>query len=856
MVSLVLVSHSRPLAEALVPLIREMATDEVAIAIAAGTGENRDAFGTDATDIMQAIASVDTGDGVLVLGDMGSALLSTDMALELLPDDLRSRTRLISAPFVEGALAAAIQASMGNAVDDVAREARQALAQKQQHVGDSDDAPDTEEGSAPDASPAVSEGAATGDSYDDAPEHTTEVELTNLHGLHARPAAQLVRTASQFSAVVTVKRLEDNRAPVSATSISSVSTLGARRGNRLQITARGPDAEEALQALSNLITHGFDDDTPATESGGATPQHEAPADRSTLPDDGAVAGLPVHAGTAVAPAARLHTALPDLPTTQNGSPEAEWAALQNALKLVQRDLRMQARRGARNVQGILEAQALLLEDDALLSAARTRITESDEPAPLAWARATEALAEEYASLGDAYMQARANDVRDVGRRVVLELLDDAADVVSLPDRPLILVADDLPPSVVPHLDPEQVRGVVCTGGNPTGHNAILLRGRGIPSVFGVGAALQHVDNNTLLGLDGGTGHVWVDPPPKRVEQLESKRRQADERTAVYLAEAHDPATTTDGTVVTVSANISHPSEAETAAERGAEGVGLLRTEFLFGDTPEPPSEEEQLEALKTVAAPFKKAPVTVRALDAGGDKPLPYLSFPDEANPFLGMRGIRVLLRHPELFRTQLRAVLRASASHNVRLMLPMVATLSEIRKTRSLLQSVRAALNHVGTLYAANIPVGIMVETPASAVAVAQLASHVDFFSIGTNDLVQYVMAADREHADLAALSDALHPPVLQLIRQVVEAAGDRPVSICGEAAADPEAIPVLVGLGIRNLSVNAEALPATKALIRALSLSDLTALAKRALVQDGAPEVRALAREALPAAFAPDEQ
>ena len=842
MVSLVLVSHSRALADALIPLIREMAAEDVAIAVAAGTGDEGADTGTDATAIFEAIQRVDKGDGVLVLGDMGSALLSTDVALELLPDDLRQRTRLVSAPFVEGALAAAVQASMGGDLDTVAREARQALAQKQQHVGDSDT------GSTPDPDSAASTSKTR---FKDAPEHAIEVELTNLHGLHARPAAQLVRTASKFEAAITIKRLEDDRPPVSATSISSVSTLGARRGNRLQIAARGPESEEALQALGTLIKEGFEDDSASPESGSSASQAEASTERVQEPSDGAVTGLAVHAGTAVAPAARLHTALPDLPTTQEQPPEDEWDTLQTALKMVQRDLRMQARRGGKDVQGILEAQALLLEDDALLDAAHERIADANEPAPLAWAQVTEALAQEYANLGDAYMQARANDVRDIGRRVVLELLDDASEVLSLPDGPLVLVADDLPPSIVPHLDPDQVHGVVCTGGNPTGHNAILLRGRGIPTVFGVGTALQHVDNGTILGLDGGTGHVWVDPPRQRVKKLESKRREADKRAAAYRAEAQRAATTTDGTTVTVTANISHPSEAATAVERGAEGVGLLRTEFLFGDTQEPPSEEEQLEALKTVASPFEKAPVTVRALDAGGDKPLPYISFPEESNPFLGMRGIRVLLRHPELFRTQLRAVLKASASHNIRLMLPMVATLDEIRQTRRLLQSVRAALNHTGTLYAANMPVGIMVETPASAVTVAQLAPHVDFFSIGTNDLVQYVMAADREHADLANLSDTLHPPVLHMIRQVVEAAGSRPVSVCGEAAADPEAIPVLVGLGIRNLSVNAEALPATKALIRALDMKDMKALAKQALNQDGAPDVRALAREALPDAF-----
>lgn len=841
MVSLVLVSHSQALADALVPLIREMAKDDVQIAVAAGAGDDGTSFGTDAVAIMQAIESVDSPDGVLVLGDMGSALLSTDTALDLLPEDTRARTRLLSAPFVEGAMAAAIQASMGSPVDDVVREAMNALAQKQRHVGDADaDAP------SPTGIPSEEE--------DDDDAEAVVATLVNPHGLHARPAAQLVRVAGAYDATVTISREDDDHAPVSATSISAVSTLGAQQGDTIRLTAHGPDANAALSALHALIDDGFGEEEGLGAAGDAPPDipnHFPDRSQSAVPDDGVVHGIPVQAGTAVAPAARFDAALPDLPDTQTAPPQDIWEGLRVVLVSVRGELGVQAQGNDTSAAGILEAQALLLDDDALLNDARRRILDEGMPAARAWHAATEALAERYAALDNEYLQARADDVRDVGRRVILELLDEPGDALSLPDDPCILLTDALPPSVVPHLDPERVRGVVCTGGSPTAHNAILLRGQGIPAVFGVGAALQQVNEGTVLGLDGGAGRVWIDPPPDRIEHLEDARKAAVEQAQAHREAAHDPATTTDGTTITVQANVSQPNDARDAVDQGGEGVGLLRTEFLFGDAETPPSEDDQITALAAAARPFTH-PVTVRALDAGGDKPLPYLTFPNEDNPFLGIRGIRVLLRHPELFKTQLRALLRAGADHPMRLLLPMVDTPDEVEQALHLLETARASLSDANIPYAKELPVGIMIETPASALAVEDLAAQVDFFSIGTNDLVQYVMAADRGHAGLSKLSDVLHPPVLRLIQRTVQQAQGVPVSVCGEAAAQPMVIPVLVGLGVSSLSVRPSAIPSTKALIRTLRHDDTETLATEALRCARVSEVRTLVRQALPVEFA----
>jgi phosphocarrier protein FPr len=825
-----------------------MASAEVRIAIAAGIDDAGEAFGTDAMAIVEAIQAVDTGDGVLVLGDVGSALLSTDTALEFLSDELRSRTRLTAAPLVEGALSAAVQASMGSPLSTVAAEAEQALQQKQQHVADG------ETDAAPTPDDATSTAAAV------APDalHIEET-LRNAHGLHARPAAKLVRLAGQFDATITVENVTDGRGPVGARSLSGVSTLAAGEGDSVRIAAEGPDAEAALNAIGALLRNGFGEasdeasGTPPPEASGETPPTPpaaAEAAAEAAADDiptGMLQGIGIQGGTAVGPVLRVADAMPNIPTTPPEDPEAAWQELQGALSTAQTKLTQEAAAATGATAGILDAQALLLEDPALRDDARHRILDAQAHPARAWMDAVEALADQYRATDDIYLQGRAADAQDVGRRVLLILLGEADRPTIQPDPPAIVVGTDLPPSLVAGFNPDHVLGVVCAGGSPTAHNAILLRGHGIPTVFGAGSPVEQVVESTRIGLDGEAGHVWIDPADDVVARLQQKQAAATERAAAAQAAADEDATMTDGTRIQVEANVSQPSDGAAAARHGADGVGLLRTEFLFDQTDAPPTEETQVDGLSTVAEALGDRPVTVRVLDAGGDKPLPYLSFPEERNPFLGLRGIRVLLRHPDLFETQLRAVLRVGARHNLRLLLPMVSTLDEVQATREAVEQARAALQRDGLEAAATLPLGIMVETPASALLVPQLASQVDFFSIGTNDLTQYVMAADREHTALADLSDALHPPVLRLIRLVTEAAPAGTVSLCGEAAADPQAIPVLLGLGVHRLSMRPAAIPAAKALIRQLSPDTTTALAEEAVNASSARAVRDLVRSHL---------
>ncbi|WP_022834803.1 phosphoenolpyruvate--protein phosphotransferase [Salisaeta longa] len=841
MLHLVLVSHSRPLAERLVDFVRQMAGDDVPISIAAGTDDGV-AFGTDATAIVAAITDGPPDAETLLLVDVGSAVLSAELALDLLPDAVRSRVRLCPAPFVEGTLSAAVQASVGANLDAAYREAVGALQQKVAAVAEAtgDTVPD-------DTAPEDAAAAAPTDAT-----RTVEVTLPNPHGLHARPAAQLIRTASTFDATIRIENRTARRGPVSARSVSSVMMLGAGHNDRLRLSAEGPQAEAALSALADLIREGFGElEAPRDAAPDPSTAEEPAAPASATGPEATIVGQPVAGGIALGPIYQQRATRPDLPDTPPDAPEAAWSDLQDALDTVAKQMDAEqsemAAAGMHDAAAILDAQALLLADEALRRRVRRAIVEAHRPAARAWMEAVTALAEEYAAMDDAYLQQRADDVRDVGHRVVRHLLGEAPAPID-PGEPFILVARSLAPSDVPALQDRPVRGILCAQGNATSHSAILLRSQGLPAVFGAGADVLAIPDGTRVALRGDTGAVWIDPSSEIERDLRGQQSAAEEARAERVSAAHAPAHTPDGPRVFVTANVNRPADAATAAAMGADGVGLLRTEFLFTGRNDPPSADEQVGALNDVATRLGGKPVVVRALDVGGDKPLPYVPLPPEANPFLGLRGIRVLLQMPSLFQSQLRAILRVAATHDVSLMLPMVAVPSEIEQTRAALHAARDDLQRAGVPAADALPLGMMIETPASALAAARFAAHVDFFSIGTNDLTQYTMAADREHDGLQSLSDALHPPVLSLIDQVAtaarEASGPLPVSVCGELAAQPAAVPLLLGLGIERLSVAPPAVPLVKAIVRHCPRDPARALAHEALAARDAADVHALCR------------
>jgi phosphoenolpyruvate-protein phosphotransferase len=396
------------------------------------------------------------------------------------------------------------------------------------------------------------------------------------------------------------------------------------------------------------------------------------------------------------------------------------------------------------------------------------------------------------------------------------------------EGPGIVVADELTPRETAGLDPADAWAIATARGGATAHAAILARALGIPAVVGIGGPLLAIAEETPLVVDGDEGVVEVDPDADTIAEHERRRAAAEADRRALLALAAEPASLRDGRRVEVFANVGNPAEALAALEQGAEGIGLLRTEFLFLDRATPPTEDEQAGVLGEIAGALDGRPVVVRTLDTGADKPLPFLPQDPEANPFLGRRGIRLSLSNPDLLRTQLRAILHVAADHPLKVMFPMVATLEELRAARTLLDEARAELGS-----GAELEVGVMVEVPALALQAAEFAPEVDFFSIGTNDLAQYVMAADRGNAALADLLTGSLAPVLALVAAVTAAAAaqDRWVGVCGELAGDPHAAVLLTGLGVRELSMAGSRIPAVKAALREVDWAEAESAARGAL-------------------------
>jgi phosphocarrier protein FPr len=459
-----------------------------------------------------------------------------------------------------------------------------------------------------------------------------------------------------------------------------------------------------------------------------------------------------------------------------------------------------------------------------------------------------AAADNYRSLDDPYLQQRAADVEDVGVQVLFAMLNTRAQAPILFKEPVILYAADLTPTETSKLDMQMVLGMITAGGGPTSHSAILARALGIPAVAGAGKVLDRQPIGALTGINGFTGEIWLDPTPEVQAELQARRAEWMAGREKLRQRSQEVARTKDGRRVEVFANIGGVNDARAAVQNGAEGVGLLRTEFLFLTRETAPSEEEQTVLLREIFETLgPERPVTVRTLDVGGDKVLPYIQLPEEPNPFLGVRALRLSLARPELFLTQIRAILRAADGFPCRIMFPMVADVEEIRKARGYVEKAHCQLLKEGKPHAWPVELGIMVEIPSAALLASVLATEVDFFSIGTNDLTQYTLAAERGNPALYHLSDGLHPSVLRLIREVVDAShqAGKWTGICGELGGDPEATAVLIGLGIDELSLNPGGIPQIKSILRELTLESARALAERALRCQTSAEVRKLVRE-----------
>ena len=467
---------------------------------------------------------------------------------------------------------------------------------------------------------------------------------------------------------------------------------------------------------------------------------------------------------------------------------------------------------------IFEAHVEMARDPELHSEVEERVRELESPEAAVLAVGEE-YAETFAAMEDEYMAARADDVRDVSNQIASELMGGRPAGLEALKTPSVILARNLAPSETARLPKGMALGFVTAEGSKTSHVSIMARSMGIPAVVGVGVGLEVILGAETVAVDGGEGYAVADPEPDTVADLERKRMQIVDERATLEEYRHVEARTRDGRRIEVSANLGSASEAEEALLWGADGVGLFRTEFLFMERKELPSEDEQYEAYREVAEAFGGRPVIVRTLDVGGDKNLPGVEEHEEENPFLGWRGIRMSLDVPKLFKPQLKAILRAAKSGNLKVMFPMVVNVEELRAAQRVLDDCREELEGEGQ-EAGPVEVGVMIETPAAAICAARLTPEVAFFSIGTNDLVQYTLAADRGNERLRHLQDADHPAVLELIKRTCEAAREAGiwVGVCGEAAGEPALISKLVELGVGELSMSVPSIPRAKKIISEL--------------------------------------
>jgi phosphoenolpyruvate-protein phosphotransferase len=646
------------------------------------------------------------------------------------------------------------------------------------------------------------------------PVHQVTVQVGLPHGIHARPAARIVQAGRGLDATVLLIH-GDKKA--SAASPVAMLGLGVGHAATIEIEASGPAAEAAVEAIAAVLR-----DQTAEEE-------EPPKPPLTIVKGGpGLVGVPAAPGLAIGPAFWLRSQAVEIDEAA-GEPKIERERLSSALKQVRAEMRVAAAQ-AGPAGAVIGAQLALLDDPALAEAADTEIAQGGS-ATAAWRKATEAQAAILTASGDRRIAERAEDLRDIEGRVLSTMLGSSALKTQVPDG-AILLADELLPSQIVMLDPTNVGGIALVRGGPTSHAAILAAGMGLPMVVAFGESLERVEANGTVILDADSGRLEPDPSPERLAEAGAKLERQASAAAAARARGHALCRTSDETRIEVFANLGSLADAEAAVAEGAEGCGLLRTEFLFLDRSTPPGEAEQTAQYQAIADALGDRPLIVRLLDVGGDKPAPYLDLPAEENPALGQRGIRVGLARTELLETQIRAILAVEPKGRCRIMVPMVASLAE-------LETVAAMIERLG----GNAELGVMVETPAAAMTADLLARKASFLSIGSNDLTQYALAMDRGNAAVAAGVDGLHPAVLRLIARTCADASKHNtlVAVCGGLAGDPLAVPLLIGLGVRELSVPPARIAAIKALVGELSIASCQALAADALALDSAAAVRA---------------
>ncbi len=655
-------------------------------------------------------------------------------------------------------------------------------------------------------------------------------------GLHARPAALLVGIAKKYQSNIEI--VKDNK-KTNAKSVVGLLSLEISNQDQVHFEADGVDAKTAVNELSTFLKN-------------LTEQKEQPLKpflkESAVPQQlnaNCIYGVSASPGIAIGRVQQIQADTFEIPENAE-APTTEKFRLNRALKMAVeqiQDLAAEVRTKAdASKAAIFSAHEELVEDPDLIESAMD-IIDQGKSAAFAWNRAIDEHASRLSQLNNELLRNRASDLRDVGKRV-LRLLTHAAPETSthLYDN-TILIAEDLTPSDTISLDREKVLGFCTTTGGSTSHVAILARSLGIPALVGVDKKILELKNGIEVVLDADRGELRLQPSKEEKQQILAAQEEILKRRETALSESGKPAVTLDGRHIEVAANIGSAFDAKSAMQMGCDGVGLLRSEFLFLERTQPPSEEEQYQVYQEIANILDGRPLTIRTLDVGGDKPLQYLPLEKEENPFLGVRGIRIGFLRPEILREQLRAILRVKSKGTINVMFPMISQFDEFIQARAILEEERIKLG------AAPVKVGIMIEVPSAALIAGSLAQEADFFSIGTNDLTQYTLAMDRGHKDLAKQVDALHPSVLKLIEMTVEAAHkhNKWVGVCGGLASDPQGIEILLGLGVDELSVSIPVLPQVKSQVRETSIAQAKQLANKACAAKNAKDVRNEVRTSL---------
>ncbi len=656
---------------------------------------------------------------------------------------------------------------------------------------------------------------------------TGSVRIPNPTGLHARPAARLAVEVRKADAKVT---FIVNGKTCSGASVTGIMSLKTKLGDTLDIEAVGPDAQQVVADVIAAVKAGLGEEI---SSFSEVPQEEvieeAPLLQVKSGEEGVLVGFTASPGRSIGKLVKHSKSLPEV-TRESIGPAEERAAFKASVKSSIVDLQSiidrLTKNGQQELAEVFNAHIELLSDPELSEKPLADIAKG-QGAAWSWKLAYEAQAETLAKMDDPLLAGRAADVRDIGLRVLKKLLgvDDGGEIL---EEGTILFQEDITPSEIVALDLTKIVGLCTAHGGSSSHAAIIARSNDLPYLVNVEERMMDLDDGTVLLLDAKRGKIKIAPTEAEQAAFTKKIEQAAKLAEEYQREAHKPAITKDGFQIEIAANIGSVDDAEKAVAAGAEAVGLLRSEFLYMERMDEPTEAEQAEKVGSILEVMgKDRPVIIRTLDVGGDKPLPYLPMPHEENPFLGVRGIRIGIERPSILRRQIRAILSQAHKGHVRIMYPMISALDELRAVNAL---VREEQKNLGVEH---VEVGIMIEVPSAALMADKLAKEVDFFSIGTNDLTQYVLAIDRGHPGLASRADALHPAVLRMIDLTVKAAEDagKWVGVCGGLASQVEAVSVLIGLGVKELSVSVPALPEVKHKVRTLSMEESRKLAQAAL-------------------------